>query len=405
MSSSIIDFVNCHTEKNLGNNKYINDKFLDVKELNGDTIYQNNVLVATQTDINTLQSQITTTQIDVNTLQNEVDNLDNSNLYNYYVSDSSGNDTTGNGNINNPFKTVAVCMAVVNTLSPETNVIINLSAGTYTEKIVVLKSGVSIVGVNPIAVVLNGDVNFNMVNNSSFYAIGVLSGIQVNGKILHTNNTIYNNTLTISNIISVSIPTENNLSIRTLGGGLLGDCSIRDSIIYVNGDTTGILVNNSALFMIGTQIQNNPSPLIPLTTQNFVYVNGAGRFNCFGCSFYNASNSAIVKALIEIANTSNATSSTTINSSIFLFTNGVATTTGAIINFTNTASANTVNFYNNFCRCFLTQNAPNNYIVLKSGGGAVNFSQGNNLGRTPNHHIPATGAFTGWTKTTFSQVV
>jgi hypothetical protein len=269
----------------------------------------------------------------------------------------------------------------------------------------VLKSGVSVVGINPIACVLNGDVNFNMVNNSSLYAIGVLSGIQVNGKIIHTNNTIYNNTLTISNIISVSIPTENNLLIRTLGGGLLGDCTVRDSIIYVNGDTTGVFVNNSALFMIATQIQNNPSPLIPLTTQNFVYVNGAGRFNAFGVSMYNASNSASVKALIEIANTSNATSSTTINNSIFLFTNGVATTTGAIINFTNTASANTVNFYNNFCRCFLTQNAPNNYIVLKSGGGAVNFSQGNNLGRTPNHHVPATAAFTGWTKTTFPTVI
>lgn len=391
MSSSIIDFVNCHIEKDLGINKYINDKFLDVKELNGETIYQNNILVATQTDINTLQQ--------------EIDEIDNSNLYNYYVSDVSGNDTTGNGNINNPYKTIATCMAVVNTLSPETNVIINLAPGTYTEKIVVLKSGVSVVGINPIACVLNGDINVNMTNNSSLYAVCVLSGIQVNGMIVHTNNTIYNNTLTISNIISVSLPTKNNLLIRTLGGGLLGDCTVRDSVIYVNGDTTGIMLNNSSLFMIATQIQNNPSPLIPLTTQNFVYVDGAGRFNAFGVSMYNASNSASVKALIEIANTSNATSSTTINNSIFLFTNGVATSSGAIINFTNTASANTVNFYNNFCRCFLTQNAPNNYIVLKSGGGAVNFSQGNNLGRTPNHHVPATASFVGWTKTTFPTVI
>jgi len=398
MSSSIIDFVNCHTEKELGNNKYINDKFIDVKELNGETIYQNNVLIATQNDINALQTEITAIQQDIN-------EIDNSNLYNYYVSDTSGDDTTGNGNINNPYKTIAVCMAVVNTLSPETNVIINLASGTYTEKIVVLKSGVSVVGTNPIACVLNGDVNVNMTNNSSLYAIGVLSGIQVNGMIVHTNNTIYNNTLLISNIISVSIPTKNNLLIRTLGGGLLGDCTIRDSVIYVNGDTTGIMLNNSSLFMVGTQIQNNPSPLIPLTTQNFVYVDGAGRFNAFGVSMYNASNSASVKALIEIANTSNATSSTTINNSIFLFTNGVATTTGAIINFTNSASANTVNFYNNFCRCFLTQNAPNNYIVLKSGGGAVNFSHGQNIGRNPNHHIPATNAFIGWTKTSYPTII
>lgn len=356
-------------------------------------------------ELTTIQTDITTIQNEITTIQQDISEIDNSNLYNYYVSNTSGDDISGNGSINNPYKTVAACMAVVNTLSPETNVIINLAAGTYTEKIVVLKSGVSVVGINPIACVLIGDVNFNMVNNSSLYAVGVLSGIQVNGKIIHTNNTIYNNTVTISNIISVSIPTENNLLIRTLGGGLLGDCTVRDSVIYVNGDTTGIWVNNSALFMIATQIQNNPSPFIPLTIQNFVYVDGAGRFNAFGVSMYNASNSASVKALIEIANTSNATSSTTINNSIFLFTNGVATTTGSIITFSNTASSNTVNFYNNFCRCFLTQNAPNNYIVLKSGGGAVNFSQAQNIGRTPNHHIPATGAFVGWTKTTFPTVI
>jgi len=364
-------------------------------------LYCNNAILS---GVNVL-NEITAIQSEITTIQQDISEIDNSNLYNYYVSNTSGDDISGNGSINNPYKTVASCMAVVNTLSPETNVIINLASGTYTEKIVVIKSGVSVVGINPISCVLDGDVNFNMVNNSSLYAIGVLSGIQVNGKIIHTNNTIYNNTLLITNIISVSKPTENNLLIRTLGGGLLGDCTIRDSVIYVNGDTTGVMLNNSALFMVGTQIQNNPSPLIPLTIQNFVYVDGAGRFNAFGVSMYNASNSASVKALIEIANTSNATSSTTINNSIFLFTNGVATTTGAIINFTNSASANTVNFYNNFCRCFLTQNAPNNYIVLKSGGGAVNFSQGQNIGRNPNHHIPATGAFTGWTKTTFPTII
>jgi hypothetical protein len=39
MSSSIIDFVNCHTEKDLGNNKYIDDKFIDVKEVNTEDAY------------------------------------------------------------------------------------------------------------------------------------------------------------------------------------------------------------------------------------------------------------------------------------------------------------------------------------------------------------------------------
>ena len=155
--------------------------------------------------------------------------------------------------------------------------------------------------------------------------------------------------------------------------------------------------------MVATQIQN--SLTLGNTIQNYVYVNGAGRFNAFGCSLYNASNSASVKALIEIANTSNATSSTTINNCILLFTNPASTTTGAIMNFSNTASANTVNFYNNFCKCNVSVNSPNNYIVLKSSTGTVNFSQGNNLGTATVHTIPNTAAFTGWTKTTFSPIV
>jgi hypothetical protein len=39
MSASIIDFVNCHTEKDNGINKYINDKSLDVKETNSEDTY------------------------------------------------------------------------------------------------------------------------------------------------------------------------------------------------------------------------------------------------------------------------------------------------------------------------------------------------------------------------------
>lgn len=542
MSSSIIDFVNCHTEKDLGINKYINDKFLDVKELNSEKIYQDNVLVATQTEIDILQQEIdnitpdnpngwingagqtTTNQqilftdnsvngaittpeftysnisdptltvgggqiissnnnmklesqdyilttkdiylqgtadvqraltigittqndnvkqyVDINNLDficnnglttktrfelassydfdNDVNigditttkklNLNglevklNSFKYNYYVSNVDGNDTN-NGSITQPFKTIGACMTVINALSPDINVVINLSAGNYTENVSITKSGVSLVGSNPIACVINGDISFNMVQNSSFYAIGVLFGVQINGTLTHTNNTVYNNTLSISNIISVSPSGKNNLVFQTLGAGLLGDCTIRDSVIYVNNDTIGILVNNSALFMVATQIQNNPNPLIANTIQNYVYVSGAGRFNAFGVSMYNSSNSASVKALIEIGNTSNATSSTTINNCILLFTNGVATTTGAIMNFSNSASANTVNFYNNFIRCFCSVNSPNNYFILKSSTGTVNFSQGNNLGRTGCHTLPNTGAFTGWTKTTFSAVV
>ena len=547
MSSSIIDFVNCHTEKELGKNKYINDKCLDVKELNGETIYQNNVLVATQNDINTLQQEInaitpdnpngwinsdgiTTTNnlipftdntangmktdpnlsyevvssaptltvgnakivsannnmvletqdyiltkkdiylqgtedvqryltIGVNNVVNNVktyvdktttdyicrnelltktqwklaseydfDNdvkigtlgqskkiylndidvisqVSKNNLYNYYVSSVSGDDMTGNGNVNNPYKTITKAMTIIDTLSPDDNCVINLASGNYTENVIITKSGVSVIGSNSISTTITGNIVVNTTQNSSFYSVSSIANITIIGFIAFNNPTIYSNSLSISSIISATPNSKNNITITSTGGGLGADCTINNnSLIYANADTVPILLlNNSSLTGVGIQIQNNPS--LSLTTKNYILVGDNARCNLFGCSLINASNSASVEALIQIANTSNVTSSSTINNSIFLFTNGVSTTTGAIINFTNSASSNTVNFYNNFCRCFLTQNAPNNYIVLKSGGGAVNFSQAQNIGRTPQHHIPATGAFTGWTKTTFPTVI
>jgi len=44
MSSSIIDFVNCHTENETGQTKYINDKCLNVKEINCDNGYIQNTI-------------------------------------------------------------------------------------------------------------------------------------------------------------------------------------------------------------------------------------------------------------------------------------------------------------------------------------------------------------------------
>jgi predicted nucleic acid-binding Zn-ribbon protein len=393
----------------------INDLGSAVNALNSTTISQQSQIntntsnISTNTSsINSLNSlttsqgtQISTNTSDISTINSKL----KQNLYNYYVSNISGNDISGNGNLNNPYKTIGAVMTVINTLSADINVIINLSAGNYTENITVIKSSVSIIGANSISTIITGDITYNMTQNSSFYSIGQIANITCIGTITHTNSNIYSNSLSISGIISAVGNGKNSIILNTTGGGLGGDCTINNnSLIYCNADTTSIVLNgNSSLTAVGCQIQNNPS--LSNTTQNYILVNGNARCNLFACSLYNASNSASVKALIEIANTASVTSSSTINNCVLLFTNGVSTTTGAIINFSNTQSANTVNFYNNFCKCFVSINSPNNYIILKSSTGTVNFSQGNNLGSSTNHTIPNTGAFTGFTKTTFSAVV
>jgi hypothetical protein len=327
------------------------------------------------------------------------------NLSNYYVSSTSGSDLNGTGSIINPWQSIGYAVSILNAVVGDITAVINVASGQYSESdIIITKSGISIIGANSISTIFTGDIYFNMAVSSLFYSVGQLANISVYGCIYHANLHLFSNSLSISGIISAPPNGKSNV-IMSGGAGIGGDCSItNNSILYANSDTVPIVLNQTAsLTGVGFQIQNNPT--LSFTLQSYIQVLDSARCNLFGCSLINSSNNANVGALIDIYNTLNVTSSSTINNCIFLYPAGVASTTGAIINFRNTASSNTVNFYNNFCRCFLTQNAPNNYIVLKSGGGAVNFSQAQNIGRNPQHHIPATGAFAGWTKTSFPTVI
>lgn len=322
--------------------------------------------------------------------------------YNFYVSTSG--DDANNGSISSPYKTIGACMTFVNTLSVDTNVSINLSSGIYTEAVLINKSGVSIIGNSSVGCVINGDIGINTTQNSSFYSIVEISNVQINGQISVLNGTVYSNSVVLNNIVSAPISNFNGLSVNSTGGGLLADVTVKNSVFYANNNTISINLINGSLTMVGTQIQNNPA--LSNTTENFIKANGSSRVNLFGCSLYQASNSASVKALIEIANTSNATSSSTINNCIFLFTASTATATGSIMNFSNTASANTYNFYLNYCKCnYNVGIGGQNYIVGKSSTGAVNFTFGNCLGTPNNHTVPNTGFATGWTRTLMNAVV
>jgi len=327
--------------------------------------------------------------------------------YNLYVSSSSGNDSN-NGSISSPKLTIAGAMAFVNTLSPNTNVSINLASGTYNEAVLIIKSGVSIIGSSSIGCVINGDIGINTTQNSSFYSIVEISNLQINGQISVLNATVYTNSVVLSNIVCAPPSTFNCLSANSTGGGLLCDITVKNSsVFYANNDTVAINLINASLSMIGSQITNNPT--LANTIESFIKANGSSRVNLFGSSLIQNSNSASVKALIEIANTSNATSSSTINNSILTYTASTAAALGAIMNFSNSASANTYNFYLNYCKCnYSVGIGGQNYIVGKSSsnvGSNVNFTFGNNLGTPNNHTVPNTGYVTGWTRTLMNAVI
>jgi hypothetical protein len=212
--------------------------------------------------------------------------------------------------------------------------------------------------------------------------------------------------LVLSNVVIAPVAGFNAIEINSTGGGFLADCTIKNSsVIYANNDTIAILLTNGAISMIGSQVTNNPT--LANTIENFIKANGSSRVNLFGSSLIQNSNSASVKALIDIANTLNATSSSTINNCILQFTASTSTATGSIINYSNTASANTYFFYNNAVKTnFNIGTGSDKYIISKNANGSVNFTFGNVLSyNNTNHSIPNTGFVTGYIKTLMKTVI
>ena len=240
-----------------------------------------------------------------------------------------------------------------------------------------------------------------MTQNSSSYSTGGVSNIQINGILEQANATVYSNSLVVFNIISVSNPTKNNIIASNTGGGILADMTISNSIIYANADNISISINNSSITMVNSQVTNNP--LLTPTILSFISTGGSGRINLFGCTIIQNSTSSSVSSLIRINNNSIVTSSSSINNSILLFTASTSTATGAIITFSNTESANTMTFYNNYVKCNCSIGSPNNQIILRTGSGAINFTFGNCLGTTGNHTVPASSG--SYVKTLMAAVV
>ena len=391
-----------------------NSSLIETDNINNLTITEDNIKLNGSVSINNLYTLPSASPVsDGNYVLNSNNNVLSFNQvsssitqfqYNFYVS-TSGNDSN-NGSISSPYKTIGACMTYINTLSADQNVSINLASGIYTEAVLISKSGVSIIGSSSIGCVINSDVGINTTQNSSFYSIVEISNVQINGQISVLNATVYTNSTVLSNVVCAPPSGFNCLSANSTGGGLLADITIKNSsVLYANNDTIAINLINASLSMIGSQITNNPT--LANTIQNFIIANGSSRVNLFGSSLIQSSNSASVKALIEIANTSNATSSSTVNNCLLQFTASTSTATGCIINYSNSASANTYFFYNNAIKTnFNIGTGSDKYIIYKTSTGAINFTFGNILSyNNTNHSVPNTGFVTGYIKTLMKTVL
>jgi hypothetical protein len=331
------------------------------------------------------------------------------NVNNYYVS-NSGNDTSGTGSIYSPWASVTKAVNILNALSGDINAVINVQVGIYTETIpTITKSGISIVGAStlPNLSVINSNITFNMSQNSSSYSVGGLANLEVNGVIEHDNSTIYPNSLVINNIISIAPTNKNCIVTSGTGGGILGDMTIQNSILYMCDNTTAISISSTSVAMVNSQINNNP--LLSIGTQSMIICGGSGRVNLFGCILTQTSTASTVQPIISIVNSANATSSSTISSSTIQYTSATSdagTGLKCCIRFNNASSANTYNLLNNLfiCQGATTTNGVIGQIlcVQKASAGAVALSYFGNSGGATANHLPNAGS--GLTKTSFIAV-
>ena len=322
---------------------------------------------------------------------------------NYYVS-NSGDDISGNGSIYAPWKTITKAINLLNALSGDINAVINVQAGSYTESLpTITKSGINIVGgANlPNLTVINGNITFNMTQNSSNYSVGGLTSVQVNGVIEQDNGTIYPNSLAVNNIISLSPTGKNCIITFNTGGGINADMTVQNSILYMCDNSPAIAITSTSIAMVNSQINNNP--LLSVGTQSMIICSGSGRVNLFGCILTQTSTASTVQPIISITNNANATSSSTISSSTIQYTSATSDSgTGlkSCIRFNNSSSANTYNLINNLFICEGAQTgSPNNLCVQKASAGAVALKYFGNSGGATANHFPAAGS--GLTKTAF----
>ena len=318
--------------------------------------------------------------------------------YNFYVSNASGSNTNS-GNITAPFKTVSQALTASNSIADSIPVVINLSAGTYTEDITITRSNTSISGASicqPNACVVNGQITFSMIPTGQ-YSVGGLSNLQVN-ILQHNNSTVYPNSVVINNCIVVPPSGKNAIITNGTGGSILGDMTLSNSLVYMS-DLTAVVISSTSISAINTQVINNPSLTPSINTM--INVSGNGRINLFGSSVISQCTLGTVQPLITIANTATVVSPSTINSSILQYTSSTSdagSLNKCCIRFSGTASMNVYYLINSFLKCDGAQtNAPNNYCIQKGGSASLTLFVGGCLGGVSSKTIPASGS--GLTKT------
>lgn len=300
------------------------------------------------------------------------------NLSNYYVSGTSGSDANGTGAIFSPWKTISKAINVLNAISGDITATINIAAGTYTENLLIEKSGISLIGASslPNVTVLTGNVNFSMAANSfpTPFSIGGFQNIQLNGNLTHYQSHGSKNSLNVSNCLFVPPNGFNAVTTGLIGiGSGLSDMTVRDCMIYMCNNTVAVAINNTTINMYNTQLTNNPSSI---GKTSFIAVGGSGQINLYGCSITQVFAGFNVDSLIFVNNTTTVVSGSTINNCMLVYTSLTSSINKACIMFSGSVNMNTYTVINNYFQC---EGAPSTLCIQVIGPPQLNLVIGQNI--------------------------
>jgi hypothetical protein len=323
--------------------------------------------------------------------------------YNIYVSNVSGNDTTGTGTIVNPYQTIGKAMTVANAISDVNPVIIMLAPGTYTENVSMTRDNIYLVGGSTslsTATVINGIITVDMTGTSQTIVIGGLSSLQVTN-IVYNNSVARNQSFVVTDCLIVpGLGVSGIVATDTSVGGN-GDMTIQNCLIYMF-DTIAVTSSNVSLNFVNTQITNNPA----ITSNvSMIQTTGTGRIILFGCAIIQVSAVSTVAPLINLANTATTGVITVSNSLLQYTSNAVDTGTLAkcCIRMANSAAISSVSVYNNLLICEgarTTNGSAGQYLAIqRTGAGTVTLNYGQNICGSTANHLP--GASAGLTKTPY----
>jgi hypothetical protein len=325
--------------------------------------------------------------------------------YNIYVSNISGSDTTGDGKISNPYKTITKAIAVAGTIAETNQVIINLACGTYTENLNITRDNLYITGGSTslsTATVINGSITVDTTGSSQLILIGGLSSVYFNN-FIYNNSVAKNQSYVITDCLIVPGAGTSAIVFTDTSTGGNGDITIQNSLIYMS-DTTAVTISNGRISMINSQITNNPG--LANATVSLITTSGTGGVNLFGCTLIQGSTSSTVQPLINMTNNASNGSPMLINSCILQYTSATADTgTGAkcCIRFSNSAAISNVSVINCLLICEgarTTNGSAGQYLAIqRTGAGTITLSYGQNLCGATANHLPATAA--GLTKTAY----